>query len=80
MPEHPTAPLTIPLQALLCGWCEIKLSALPDCTYFPKLVSTGRRYHPGGCIAAARLELEHVVPTGTGWGDLEVAVTVTAKG
>lgn len=42
---------TMPMRvANYCGWCDIRLSAIPDA---PREWH-GRYYHPGGCISAAR--------------------------
>lgn len=41
-----------------CGWCGIRLRALPD---RPTLFA-GRWYHPGGCLSAARLKHYSFVP------------------
>lgn len=53
MPEPLAAPHTAPMTALLCGWCKIRLTASPA-DYYPLLEPGGPRYHPEGCIAAAR--------------------------
>jgi len=50
--EMPEMLATVPMSAVrtTCGWCDIKLTAIPDA---PREWE-GEHYHPGGCIAAAR--------------------------
>lgn len=52
MPEmHPaTVPMAVAELANACGWCGIRLSAVPE---RPREFD-GMRFHPGGCISAAR--------------------------
>lgn len=51
--EMPELLQTVPMRlANYCGWCDIKLSAIPD---LPREFD-GRYFHPGGCVQAARGE------------------------
>lgn len=51
-----TYPVTEPMRAVrsvpeaLCQWCGIRLSAVPE----EPQTYEGKRYHPGGCVVAAR--------------------------
>lgn len=51
--EMPEMHATMPMRAVqnVCGWCGIKLSAIPQA---PVPGPDGKYYHPGGCMAAAR--------------------------
>jgi hypothetical protein len=50
MPE--LYPDTVPIARVenKCGWCGIRLAAIPDA---PREYA-GMYFHPGGCVAAAR--------------------------
>lgn len=52
MPElyPPTVPIALAVADDLCAWCGIRLCAIPD----PPRHYEGMRFHPGGCVAAAR--------------------------
>lgn len=46
-------PITKPIPGLgTCGWCRINLRAIPTAPV--QIEPNGPRYHPGGCVAAAR--------------------------